>query len=522
MTAMGAGKATLGGGLHLAALLLLAAVSILHVPLAQPLTDAFQEGEYATFGFLAQTQPNFRMPVLIHGGLDVIPSRAAALACRADRQVICVRTINLLIQLATAGLFVGVLAIVAGLGTGAALIAGLPAVAMLWLLNAPTLMIMVANQGVPSVRDLFVVAGLLVMAWVCRRLDRGAFDNTPLLVLLGVLAGVGVFWAYNRGLLLGLVVATFAVGASLLRRSPLPLLLVALGGAAGSAAVVAAGGPSFVSDTVFDFSYWSRNSGIWHTPLEPDAATFMCVLTACVLIGALPVACQSLRSGRSGRALLLAVLAAIYGLYVIQSLNRPDLVHMRWVVWPATLILAIVICAWLDRANFAQAHTGGVRVVIVLVVAGACIESYADNSMLRIVGTGLADNARLLIGRAPTDRELAGEDLDRVADLVAASGRCTFAANNAGIVYLLSRQPPCSRFAFGTYIAADRQAEVIAALQAAQPGIILWDSSNWYSRIDNRSFRDRTPVLADWIESHYPVRTTIGGQVLLSRTALAP
>jgi hypothetical protein len=105
--------------------------------------------------------------------------------------------------------------------------------------------------------------------------------------------------------------------------------------------------------------------------------------------------------------------------------------------------------------------------------------------------------------------------------LVMASGRCTFAANNAGIVYLLSRMPPCSRFAFGVYVAADRQTEVIAELEAAQPKIILWDSLAWYARIDDRRFWNRTPILADWIVAHYPIQTTIGQYVVLSSTSLS-
>jgi hypothetical protein len=120
----------------------------------------------------------------------------------------------------------------------------------------------------------------------------------------------------------------------------------------------------------------------------------------------------------------------------------------------------------------------------------------------------------------PTDRALAGSDLVQVAGLVAASGHCTFAADNTGIIYLLSDKPPCARFAFGTYIAADQQKEMIASLKLTQPAIILWDNIGWWSKIDGRNFVDRTPLLANWIQVNYPVRTTIGREVLLSRAAL--
>jgi hypothetical protein len=516
------------GRLHLAGLLLLVVVTTFNVPLTQSLTDMFQEAEYATFGFLAQTRPNFQMPVLIHGGLDVVPSRVAALICHANKQVVCVRTINAFLQCGAGALFVAVLATLVGLGTWAALLASLPAVAMLWLYNGPALDVVSAHQSTPGIRDLFVLTAVLLMARLCGRFDRGETRGEILsLLALGVVVGVGLFWAYNRGLLLGFVSGAFGIGLCFIRHSLRPGLLIAAGAVTGLAAILLAGGIQLITDTVFDITYWSQNASIWRLPLQLYLLLPISALTLLVLGTGLWRAWESLRAARPGRALMLAVLLMTYALYILQSLNRPDLPHLRWAIWPATLILAIILASSIDRTkDLSVLSKSGAALPALLIFTGFCIAFYSGSSApykstLHAVLAGLYDNVRAMKGPAPTDRVLAGEDITRVADLVMASDRCTFAANNAGIIYLLSRVPPCTRYAFGAYIAADRQTEVIAALEVQQPKIILWDSLAWYSRIDGRCFWDRAPVLADWIVAHYPIQTAIGQYVILSRVSLS-
>jgi dolichol-phosphate mannosyltransferase len=505
--------------LHLIALLVIATATTFHVELTQPVTDPFQEAEYSTFGLLAQTQPGLRMPVLIHGWLDLVPSRIAAVSCPTDRHLVCVRTINTIFQFGSVGLFLAVLITLVGLGTWRALLASLPAVGMLWLYNGSTQRVVDAHQGTPSVRDFLVLAGLLLMARTSRRLDLGEtrVSMWPLL-LLGGLTMIGLFWVYNRGLALMLVVGLFTITLSVLTRSLKAILAVSIGAAVGLGAAASAGGLQLIRDTLFNIGYWSQNSSIWHTPLQPGTVAPIILIGVLALAGSLQVAWASAQSNRRGYLLFLAVVVAIVALYFVQSLNRPDAAHMRWVVWPVTLLLAMIICSWTAQSR----GSGLATLAMALLVCVGYAALLSNPAVLRVVIKGLADNSRALARPAPTDVSLVGPDLARAAELIAARGRCTFAANNVGIVYLLSRMPPCSRFAFGTYVARDRQAEVITELEAGQPDVILWDSPDWYSRIDGLDVHARTPLLARWIEDHYPIKTTIGRQTLLSPMPLQP
>lgn len=194
---------------------------------------------------------------------------------------------------------------------------------------------------------------------------------------------------------------------------------------------------------------------------------------------------------------------------------------MRWTLWPPALVLAIGIRARLETIRAPALQDAGFPVMAAL-IALLCLETMSDHSIAYTTLDGLARNARLLRHPLPPDRTLVPPDLLRVADLVRGASRCTFAANNAGLVHLLSDAPPCSRYMFGAYIAPDRQDAVIADLEAGDPQIILWSAPEWWAHIDGHTFVDRSPRLAAWIDQNFPVETPIGPYLLRSREDLVP
>ena len=444
-------------------------------------------------------------------------SALAVRVCRADAQVVCARTINAGLQLLATMLFVGVLAEVAGLGSLAAVLATLPAAGMLWWFQGGAQLPVEAQQGAPSVRDLVVLAGLAVIAWVCRRRDRGRGAAAGW-AALGVLCAVGVFWAYNRGLVLVVTAGLFGAARAVLMRSVWPVLWMGVGGVLGLTAVVALAGPQIVPATLSDIAYWQANGAMWLMPLIPAIVAPAFVLGLLVVAGVPLVRA----GGRPGRVSMLAVLGCVAVLYAVQSATRPDIPHMRFVVWPLVLALGLVLRDRAEALRLPGLPPGAAGLAGLVVLAGVCIESYGERSIVRTAVAGLGGNVRALTRPAPTDAALAGPDQMRIAALVRAAGRCTFAANNAGIVHLLSGMPPCSRFVFGAYVAADQQESIIAELVRGAPEIIVWDSPDWWAHIDGRDFEDRAPVLAAWIRAAFPVRTMVGPHVLLSRRALMP
>lgn len=510
------------GRLHLLFLLALAVATTFHVQLTLPSHDAFHEGEYAVLGFLARTIPDFRMPILTHGGMDFIPSWLAAATCSTDHQIVCVRLVNTTIQFGSVLLFLAIVVAITGLGTPAACLASIPALAMIWTSNGAAYSIVAAHHGAPGIRDVMLLGGLAIIAWFGRDLDRMARASAvPVLFGLGCLTALGTFWTYNRGMVLVAVVGLFGLAILVLRRSALPVIWLVLGGVAGLGAVVALGGISHLVDTIANILYWHRNADIWTAPMHAQNIPTLGLLTLFVLGGGAVTGRSLARSGRQGDCLLLVILCFTFILYVGQSLTRPDLWHLRWVMVPATLVLAVVIREWAGPMLTASWPNLSWPLVAFVVLSTACVETYSERSILRIVMSGLVDNIRALRAPMPTDRALVGEDISRVADLIRGHDRCAFVANNAGIVHLMAQTPPCSRFMFSIYIAPQDQDVVIADLAARRPSLILWDGPSFYSRFDRRGIRDRQPILSAWIETNYPVRTMIGQQVILSREPLS-
>lgn len=510
-------KTPLPAVLHLAFLFLIVFCTAFHVDLAQPVTDAFQEAEYATLGPLQRIQPGMRMPVLIHGGIDVYPSRLAARVCPADAQVVCVRIINTTLQVVAGWLLVALFATVAGLGTQGALFASAPLAALFWLFAGPAVLAADAQQAAPGIRDLAPLGALLLMSRIATILDRrrpGA--GTLEIFLLGALAAASPFWVYNRGLVTIGVAVLFTLLICVARASLRPAILLGTGAVLAIAAIAIPAEPHLFADTLADIRYWAAHADLWR--IRPQLRTIIpaLALDAAAILVALPAGWSALRAGRPGRALMIAALVATGALYTVQSIGRSDMLHMRWTLWPPALVLAIGIRAHFDAIRPVAPVSAGLPLLAVL-FGLLCLEVLSDRSTAYTTANGLIRNARLLGNPLPSDRALVAPYVRRTADLVRDAARCTFAADNAGIIHLLSGMPPCSRFMFGAYVAPDRQDQVIGELEATQPEIILWSAPDWWAHIDGYAFPDRSPRLAAWIEQNYPVQTSIGVYTLRSR-----
>jgi hypothetical protein len=500
--------------LHLLGMLAAVLLVTGQVDLAWPLDDPFQEAEWAINR--AALAPPVGQPVLIHGGLDQVPASVAAAGCPVNAQIACLRAINLGFQLAAGWALVGLVALIAGLGTRRAWCASLPALLAMVILGAAAATPVLGQQSAPGTRDLPLLAALLPMILISRRLDRAEAPGSSLFALLGLIAAAAPFWTYNRGIVTILVAGAFALAASGIRRSPGPVLYTLAGGILGLLAVCLALGPPAVTAAATNILYWGQNGALWRIPPHRRALAEAALPFAAAMLILLAARRADAGVRRPGTLLLCASLAAIFGLYTVQSLDRADPAHLRWTLWPVTLLLALGIRAMPARRSLTSAATAA-ALLVTAQSAGALAEPRGWD-----LRAGWLSSLRIAAAGWPTDSAIAGPTLTHVASLVRAAGRCTFAADNAGIVYLLANQPPCTRFAMGAYVAPAVQDEVIASLAATQPAIIPWDAPAWWAHIDGHSLADHAPVLAAWIVQNYPVETRVDGHILRSKASVSP
>jgi hypothetical protein len=507
--------------------LILAIFVSAHVPITQSVLDPFQEGEYSSLGTFDHLQQKFPRQSLIHGGMDIVPARIAATLCDGSHQIVCIRAENEIVQFASVATFLMLAWVVFQFASNGALISLVPAILIVILYNGRAVTVLDAQQGAPSVRDLFVLIGLLLISCICLRgHTRSSTGEIIPLFLLGSAACLGLFWCYNRGLVLIVCSGMFTIGYGAIRRSIRPLVLVAAGASAASVLlVVFGGGLKIFAETISDIHYWSQSQGLWKSPLY---IVEWIPFTLLILISAYSVgrAANSLLENKCHEILLLTlVLASAIAMYIIESMNRPDQWNIRWCIWPITLIL-IMSTGRYDGDSQGSRRSGLARENLsnglVLAISCLCISPYAFPGTFQTISAGFRENILMMSRPLPSDRTLAGAERTRVADVIAARGGCTFAANDDAIIYLLSRIPPCSRFSLGDYVAPNAQASVIGELTAGQPGVILLDSGEWWSNVDGRNFQARAPALASWILEHYPVKTVIGTEVLLTKVPIDP
>ena len=445
-----------------------------HVPLSQPVNDPFQEGEYSALGIFDSHSPNFPRQLLIHGGMDIVPAKIAALIFDQKTQIVFIRLINQSIQFISTILYLLVAIIAVKFNHRKSYLTLISAFCTVLLLNGRTVSVLDAQQGAPSVRDFFVLIGVAQIFYICyREYIRPAKSMILPLIILGFACGLGMFWCYNRGLALFVCAGLFTSGYCALRRSVRPAASVA-GGFIGAAILVSflSGRFHIIPETLGNIHYWSENQVVWKAPIYiRDWLPFFALISTsgCVIVFnskfLLKIEFRML-------FLLLLSICSLVSMYVLESINRPDVWNIRWCVWPATLIFLISI-AISQRAGDISDGPGplssALSVSLLVAISCICISPYSFPGTLQTIFGGLSDNMRLLSKPVPSDLALVGADRARVAALIAANGGCTFAANDDAIIYLVSRTPPCSRFSLGDYIAPIAQASVIEELKASSP-----------------------------------------------------
>ena len=222
-------------------------------------------------------------------------------------------------------------------------------------------------------------------------------------------------------------------------------------------------------------------------------------------------------------ALLLLSIFSLSSMYILESINRPDVWNIRWCVWPLTLILVISTAISQRAGSISHGQgpaSGALSTALLVAISCMCISPYAFPGTLQTIFGGLSGNMRMLSKPVPSDRVLVGPERSRVAGLIAAQGGCTFAANDDAIIYLVSRVPSCSRFSLGDYIAPSAQGSVIEELKASPLQVVPFDGDEWWSNVDGRNFQARAPLVASWILKHYPVKTVVGKELLLTKAPI--
>jgi hypothetical protein len=493
-----------------------------HIPFAEPLTDLFEEGEYlAPRLFFASGAGG--LPLLIHGYINYLPAEWALGLCGPDRVIACTRAVNTGFTALAAFGFVGC-SVALARSREALFFSLFGALAILLLIDGRMYDTVSLQQGTSSVRD----AWLLIEVWCLLATAGRAGRSADLLAAAaGLVAGGSLFWAYNRGLIGVLVVPLYAATAWWsgrgLRHAAAPLA----GLVAGTGLAMLAE-PAMWWQHLSNVGYWAQNAAIWALPFSWKQtlynSSFYPVVAAVLVFGAWRV--WQLAFGRASRAELplTAVLLAVVGLISQQAWRRGDSMHLMFVM-PWLFLLGLQLANGLAAGDRAPDPTWRALVrrqapLLAGLLGILFLDFHINVSVTRPLVTRTAANLVSLVHGLPVDRALISPGAQAVAaSLRASDPGCTYVLNNAGAYYHLADRRPCSPVMYPIYASPTAERRVIADLARTSPALIVGTSDEWFSSIDQRPLAGRTPLLARWIEVHYPVVRCIGSTELRRRAA---
>ncbi len=487
------------------------------------LDDKFHQGEYfaAAVNLLA-SGGSAALPLTIHGALDFLPALLARAIWGDGYYFIPTEALYRLFSFFAWLLLLG---LAAEFSRGrVSRLAFLLAVAVV----APLLV---------GYRDLLLLLSVYLLALNLRSSGLPV-RRWALKAALGISVGLGLFWSYDRGIAgavsLGVAVLLFAWRD----RS----YLVALGAFVSSVLLL-----GMVHDA-FTLGHYVQNvlvlvqtSSQWRYGLQSGPV----MITAFGV--ALNLFALAVFLGRGAVANdLRARLPIVVGYTLLALLmlrigtNRADLQHVYWACWMPMLLanscpgkatvsgrLVLIAAAMLLLlAVGLGVHLG--HQVLAFITAGVVLPSVEGRRWLRVVSgrvlfvgwvslsvlsvaldglKSLRDGEYFWLAslQAPPENSASTDDAMRwIADRLRESqADCVFDLSNNGVINGLTGLPSCSRFVYPVYAGKMHETELIKAVQAALPPVIVYSSTYKSYAIDGKTMQERFPRLDEYLRNGY-------------------
>lgn len=501
------------------------------------LTDPFHDGEYFAVAVnFFSLQPQAFQPLSIHGALDFIPALAARYWWGDEHYFLPTAAIYSALDIAAAALLLLITQTLCKTRPYA------------WIV---LLGMAVAAPLFVGYRDLLLLASLYSFLLLSRQ-PREA-RPVGLLMILGALAGFGMFWSFDRGL------------ATVVCLGPAMLLLawhqrIHLLAAAAFAITVLGLGLLFdgfsLSGYLENLSVLLQTSGQWSYGWQRDAvilSTFVILIN----LGAVLLAVRAhwlSRGAIQDQARMLALLA-LTAIMLKVGINRADVEHIFNGLWAPLLLtlslarptftlnrlslLAPVVIAIGAALSFKFHHVGFFLVACVLVYL--CIPHRYPNDfrlshLLTVMMIGASASAVTYIGlkhfrqgqyqwltqlvAPPGNADAVTEGVNWASQqLLQSQASCVFDLSNNGVINGLLALPSCTRFTYPVYAAAHHEAELISALSAAAPAAIVYSSTFPSYSIDGKTMRERFQALDSYLTARYPREECADGYCVRYRAA---
>ena len=520
-------------------------VNVTSVTLDAPLTDLYHEGEHLGFiPALRAADAVFPSTFMAHGpGVDLLPGFVAARFERPGHGIVATRlTYAALRTVAVVASLLAVLAFARLLSPESARAQWLACSALALMLFVVALQIG-AWTDVPTFhktmnpRDagfLLQVLAVLVFALV-ERDARRPIAATALAAAIGASLPMAVFYSYDRGLygavFLLLVTAAFGICGG--RSARTWFIGLPVGAVLGSAVLYAMFGREDIDAVREQVAFWVRHGrAIWAyagLAVSPDTWTgaalvgsFIALALGVLRLVRVIAATRSIREAIAREIGVVILISASISCWRM-PIERGDAGHVAWGVTASWIMLSVFVARFVldalrspprfdpvPRASGAANYGASVVMAGVSAVAGCnllFLDPYAayDRLASQYYGALQKTDAAIL-----SPQQL--RTLDAIRDDLGPSS-CFYTLTNEGAWYYLLQRKSCTRFYQLTNARPlSAQREIVAALEATKPAVILFSSGGWSSTfVDGVSMFNASSEVMRYVLSHYlPLKFVAG------------
>jgi hypothetical protein len=405
-------------------------------------------------------------------------------------------------------------------------------------------------------KEIFFLICLYMLTFSVNHAQRGGVKAVVFFCIFGLIAALGVYWSFDRGL-----ATVGCVGFS--------LLVIAYRYKLAFVAVISFGASFLVLPYIVPgigvIHYFEnilllfRTAENWrYENTDWSILTYIILINIAAVLVGLNLIFRQNQINQKSISILALSLGAI--LFFKIGTNRLDLGHYISSLWIPLAIFALaapktapirsfkiaaiatifaffaLICSQimgvdLQYPNAVSKRNIGILYIILMLIpiivgvmaqlgssgVGRYITSLFSAFTLIVSGVIVAisvwHGARNLQGdtflsgiiNLPPDSELVGEDMRWLAESISETdASCLFDFTNMGIVNGLTKLPPCTQYSYIVYGDSDDEARILSQLQESAPPVVLYSSQNWHYTIDGKSMRDRFPLIEAYMLKSYP------------------
>jgi hypothetical protein len=482
------------------------------------LDDPFHNGEYfASAAYYLTLYGHKYTPITIHGLLDIFPAVIAAKLFGLNNYFLPTWFIYKILEVAAGAVLVKIAFELINDNN--------------YKLPIAIIVALIANDVV-GYRDLLLLISFYVFVSKIHT-PRSNINVVFAHVLIGVLAALGLFWSFDRGIAGALSLGTATLIGLLYDRKYLISIV------------------SFMitvvfldqASSIFSISNYYNNviflietSSLWSYGWERNAVILSIFAVSINTVAILLLV--TFNKSRLRSLVDISWLSAFFMLSLIMlkaGINRADTVHVSWSMWMPVLMLISIIDGeyYLNSIYKYALYTLSIAAIIlgfifqwlsVFLVGGVLfIAAFYDGTLNRrilskrvlytlivipIIYSGVAASKGLRRGNyawiqyllsPPLNYKIVPNGVKWASDqIVERKSRCVFDLSNSGTINGLSNLPSCTRFTYPVYASNKYEPELIQALNNDSPNAIVYS-------MNGITMDTRFPILYKTILKKYPI-----------------